>query len=112
MSTVQFYMARLVADALPIQGIAAEARGAGLTDATLQYSKTRWRPGETLVTCQMPVARFLLNRLQQLAADARASGDAGLIVASMRALEAAENAIAHPYSPDSGPASGIQRNVN
>lgn len=71
--TVQFYMPRTVAEALPIEGIAAEARGAGVVDATLQYSSTRWRPAETLVTCQLPVAEYLLERLRSLARDAEAT---------------------------------------
>ena len=112
MSTVQFYMSRVVADALPIQGIAAEARGVGLTDATLQYSNTRWRPGETLVTCQMPVARFLVDRLRQLAADTGATDDETLIVACARAVNAVIEAIAHPYSPEGGPADGTRTSLN
>ena len=104
MSTVQTYIPKAVAEALPIQGIAAEARGVGLADATLQYSNTRWRPAETLVTCQLPVAEFLLERLRELAADA----DDELLAPATRAVNALEDAIAHPYSPDGGPADGIR----
>ena len=105
MSTVQTYIPRAVADALPIQGIAAEARGAGIDGATLQYSNTRWRPAETPITCQLPVARFLMDRLRELAHDA----DAELLEPTGRAIAALEDAIAHPYSPEGGPADGIRR---
>ena len=104
MSTVQTYIPRAVADALPIQGIAAEARGAGIDGATLQYSNTRWRPAEVLVTCQMPVARYLLARLRLLARDA----DAELVDPAKRAVTAIERGIADAYSPDGGPAEGIR----
>lgn len=104
MSTVQTYLPRAVADALPIRGIAAEARGVGIEGATLQYSNTRWRLAETLVTCQMPVAQFLLERLRELARDA----DGELLGPARRAVEALEAAIAHPYSPEGGPAEGIR----
>ena len=104
MSTVQTYIPRAVAEALPIQGIAAEARGVGLEGATLQYSNTRWRPAEVLVTCQMPVARYLLDRLRLLAAEA----DAELVEPAKRAVSALEAAIADAYSPEGGPAEGIR----
>lgn len=101
-------MSRAVAEALPIGGIAAEARGAGLTEATLQYSNTHWRPAETLVTCQLPVAQYLLERLRQLAREA----EADLLAPARRAVAALEDAIAHPYSPEAGPAGGIRRAPN
>jgi hypothetical protein len=45
MATVQFYMPRGVADALPILGIAADARGIESTSTTRQYPNTRGQPG-------------------------------------------------------------------
>ena len=111
MSTVQTYIPRAVAEALPIQGIAAEARGVGLAGATLQYSNTRWRPAETLVTCQLPVAKFLLGRLQRLEVEAHALGHDELLEPAKRAVSALEDAIAHPYSPEGGPAEGIAKGM-
>ena len=92
MNTVQFYMPRSVAEALPIQAIAPEARRAGIEGATLQYSNTRWRPAETLVTGQMLAAQHLPERLRHLRREAAAL----LLEQAKQAVDALEAAIAPP----------------
>ena len=106
--TVQTYLPRAVADALPIQGLAMEAQGAGLEGATLQYSTTRWRPAETLVTCQYAVAEYVLERLRRLAGEAARNGEDDLAGTCAVAIGAWTDAMQHAYTPQGGAADGIR----
>lgn len=73
--TIQFYIPRVAANALPIETMALKARASnlpGLETARLEYSDISVpRPGLMRITCSMTVAQFLANELELLAGDER-----------------------------------------
>src|SRR4051794_27563905 len=69
MPLIQFLIGKRVATALPVQEIAARARASGnpeLAGARLDYTE-RHSHGQVRITCQVPIAEFLLDGLVALA---------------------------------------------
>lgn len=65
MATVQCYIPRQAAEAAEFNEVRDRARAAGVPSASLEYSYYRAK-GRCRVTCQRPVAEFLVAELRSM----------------------------------------------
>jgi hypothetical protein len=93
MSTVQFYISRAVADALPIERIAPGARAFGIAGVQLEYSTVSAGPSRMRITCSVDVAYYLVEQLRNLAGNGGSRGDERLMVSCAEAVKAALDGI-------------------
>jgi hypothetical protein len=108
--SAQFYILRAVADALPIEGVAPEARASGITGARLEYSTVHSGPAQVRITCAPDVARYLVERLRELAGAAHYRHDEALLIECAKAVDAALEAIeAEARRASAGPVDGIRK---
>jgi hypothetical protein len=91
--TIQFYIPRAAADALPIEQIGARARAAGVERPRLEYSTMGVRPGTIRITWRTPMALFLGDELRVLAGKAEAKDDAELLKHCVAAVATVMGAI-------------------
>lgn len=91
-TTIQFLIARRVADALDTKAIAERARENGVERTRFEMSTISVPPGKTRVTCQRLIAPFIIEGMQLLIE--RAQGDFVFEIAA--AVKAALDALAPP----------------
>lgn len=92
MSSLQFLIPKSVANALPIEDVAAKARAALIDRPRLEYNE-RHAGGQVRITCQPAMARFLIDLVRGVAGRAGAKGETELVIACGQAIHAAMTAI-------------------
>jgi len=91
-ASLQFVIPKLVASALPIETVAAKARAANIDRPRLE-NKERHAGGHARITCQSPMARFLIDLVRVVAGRAATKGETNLVIACGLAVDAAMTAI-------------------
>lgn len=91
-STLQFYVPRAALDAIAVETLRPYAQAAGIVDDCFGYDAAKAGPGLTRITCSIPMCVFLVEALEQRAAE----GDgkhAGVTAACTNAVTAALDAL-------------------
>jgi hypothetical protein len=109
-TSIQFYIPRMVAAAVDFSAIRAAARNIGLVRPSIKYTDYRAVPGETRIACHREIALLLIERIRGSASAAEEYGKPELLVACAQAVTAAYKAIDKQRAkpPRNSPASHIR----
>ncbi len=110
MSSLQFHLPRVVAEALPIETVSLRARASNIPElesARLEYSTRDVPYGQVRVTCSLRIALYLVEELRMLAGQAEERHNSELLIACAQGVTEIFKAIDRGEH-QRGPASGIR----
>lgn len=113
-TSIQFYIPRMLASAINFPAIRAAARKVGVVGPVIKYRGLRAVPGKTRVACTPEAAVLLIEQIRGIATAAEEYGDSKLLVACANAIAVAWKAIDERSGrpADESPASPSKRAVN